>query len=177
MAMENSLKFLQEHFRQAALDCEIVEMDGDGRQRLLIFLGTDNREQGLAMEVTSQDLSLNGPLFSAASSENQAFVRIQFDAPYSFVVKDQAVGDVSQFLQFLNLQIELPGFYLSPLDNRILYRYVWLCKKEEVHPQLAVNVVGMMMFFQGVFESALARIASGEVTYLSLLEEFLGLEH
>lgn len=173
MPTQDTLEFLKDHFRQAELESEIVELDDDSKQRrLLVYLGTDQHERGVTMQVTAQELALGGELFTAATDKH-AFVRLQFDVPYAFAVKDEALLDVAQFLHFLNLQIELPGFYLDQLDNRILYRYVWLCKRGKVYPQLATNIVGMAMFFQGAFESVLDRLASGQETYLSLLEELM----
>jgi hypothetical protein len=173
MSTENTLEFLKDHFYKAELDCEIVELGDIGKRRLLVFLGTDHHDCGLSMEVTAQEIALEGKLFSPAVSKDQAYVRIQFDVSYPFVVRDESTLDVAQFLHFLDLQIELPGFYLNPLDNRILYRYVWLCKPGDVHPKLALNIVAMVMFFQGAFESILEKLASGEESYLSLLEEIV----
>lgn len=169
MQTVDALECLREFFRQEKLDCEIVEIEN---RRLLIYVGADERRRGVAMEVTAQQYDLR-ELFKSASSPANAFMRIQFDLVYPFAVQDSAVVEVAQFLHFLNLQVELPGFYLNPLDNRILYRYVWLCNPAEIHSKLPLSIVGIAMFFHNAFGPILERLGGGKETYLSLLEEVL----
>lgn len=171
-----TLELIKAELEGLGLDCEIEKNQDETTppyvpSRLVVFGGIDSKNREQKMIITEQAIETGNELSTNPNERNRRYVRIQLDAPFPFAVKDTALADVSQFLHFLDLQIELPGFYLNYFDNTILYRCVHIADIEHVPIKVIVSILGIVMFLQDAFGGSLERLANGEVTFVELLQE------
>ena len=141
------------------------------QERLMVYGGKDSHQRDLHMVLTAQTIEMSQQVSKDSDERAKAYVRIQLDANFPFLVEDMAMAETAQFLHLLNLQVEVPGFYLNYLDNTILYRYVLLADREHIPQKILLSIIGVAMFFQDVFGQALERLAKGQVTFVELLQE------
>jgi hypothetical protein len=166
------LNAVKEALSNAEIDCALLQpSDPILFPRLLIYAGNDTQRREHLIEVTSQPIEMAQSLSLSLSQQHHEYSRIQIDASYPFIVNDLATSEVAQFLHFLNLQIEVPGFYLNHLDNIILYRHVLLCDNNHLPIKIILSLIGIAMFFQDAFSPTLERISNGKITFAELLEE------
>lgn len=163
MEYEKILHSLKEELTNQGLDCVVHSSTEFPQRTLLVYTGSDpaNRVQLLQIKVQSK----------MQSKETEDYASIHIDAFFPFIVQDLAMQEVAQFLHFLNLQIEIPGFCLNYLDNKILYRYVLLSESQHIPQKIIVALVGIAMLFQDVFGQVLERLAKGEVSFVGVMEE------
>lgn len=143
------------------IDCFIQQEGETVDARLLIYAG-ENQDKMQLLGITARATEIG---------ENESLASLQLEAFFPFVVKDNAVIDVSQFLHFLNLQLEVPGFYFNHLDHTIGYRYVLFAEPTHIPKKILLFLIGLSIFFQDVFSQTLERLAKGEVTFVDLMQE------
>lgn len=163
MEYEKILHSLKEELTNQGLDCVVRSSTEFPQRTLLVYTGSDpaNRVQLLEIKVQSK----------MQSKETEDYASIHIDAFFPFIVQDLAMQEVAQFLHFLNLQIEIPGFCLNYLDNKILYRYVLLSESQHIPQKIIVALVGIAMLFQDVFGQVLERLAKGEISFVGVMSE------
>lgn len=160
---------IQTHVKEAGLDAVLLPLDdGSGLEKVIVYGGKDGKDRLQLIEITSA--GTEGPK-GLKDVPIQPSFRIQIDACFPFTIADAALSDVAQFLHFINLQVELPGFYLDHLNDRILYRYVHLMEGDKPPKQLVLAVIGIALFLQDVFGQTFERLATGQATFPSLMEE------
>lgn len=163
---------IQTYVKEAGLDAVLLPLDdGSGMEKVIVYAGKDGKDRLQLIEISAS--GTEGPEKSKGFKESpfQSSFRIQIDANFPFNVADIALSDVAQFLHFINLQVELPGFYLDHLNDRILYRYVHLMEGDKPPKQLVLAVIGIALFLQDVFGQTFERLATGQATFPSLMEE------
>jgi len=159
---------LKEGLTLEGLDCVIQSVDDLQETSLLIYSGTDHAKRDRLIRIKTQakiksDIVANQP--------EEKLTSFQLDAFFPFIVEDLAMMEIAQFLHFLNLQIEIPGFYLNYVDNTILYRYVLLSQGEHIPQKIIMALVGIVMLFQDVFGQVFERLAKGEVSFANIMQE------
>jgi len=121
------LQEIQSFVKEAGLDAVILPVDNaSSEERLIVYGGKDAHERLQLIEISVTGASGTEKVKGAKDPAGEPSLRIQIDAIFPFAVADIALADVAQFLHFINLQVELPGFYLDHMNDRILYRYVHL---------------------------------------------------
>lgn len=165
MDYDKALNLLKDELTKEGLNCIVQTSDDSLSKKLLIYCGEDYQKRMQLIELSVRSSEVKSP-----SNQTHTFMSFQFDAVFPFVVEDLATLEMAQFLHFLNLQVEIPGFYLNHIDNTILYRYV-LFSENEMPKTTLLSLVGLIMFFQDVFGQTLERLAKGEVTFIELMEE------
>lgn len=166
MDNEQILQSIKEDLKKEGLDCLIQTFDPALPPKLLIYTGTDKENRTQLIEIKAHHAEIN-----PTKGPSNTFISLQLDAFFPFVIDDMALTDVAQFLHFLNLQVEVPGFYLNQLDNTVLYRYVLLSENGLVPKKILMSLIGISMFFQDVFGQTLARLGKGQVTFIDLMQE------
>lgn len=173
--MDKSKQLLQEiqsFINEAGLNAACLPVDDpSGEERLVVYGGKDAQERLQLIEISVSGASGAEKSKGIKESEFEPSLRIQIDALFPFPVADIALADVAQFLHFINLQVELPGFYLDHLNDRILYRYVHLTDGEKPPKKMLLAIIGIALFLQDVFGETFARLASGKTTFPNLMEE------
>jgi hypothetical protein len=168
MDNDKILQSIKEELTNEGLDCVVQNSEELPEASLIIYTGSDRDRRTQLIEIKVQTTQVD-PSFSKNAVSN--CVSFQLNAFFPFVVTDLAMSDVAQFLHFLNFQVEIPGFYLNYINNTILYRYVLLSENEHIPKKILISLVGIAMFFQDVFGTTLERLAKGEVTFVTLMQE------
>lgn len=137
--------------------------------RLLIFAGDAGDRQGGLIEFSLQTVEMGEGAKSKPGK--RTYMRMQIDSKFPFKVVDTSLVEVAQFLNFLNLQLELPGFFLNYFENTIIYRYVLLADADHVPEKVILSVIGVIMFFQDFLGGTLGRLAAGQTTFIELLQD------
>lgn len=161
------LETIRDDFIHEGLDC-MIQSGKDAGTKLLVYSGTDLEKRTQIIEMRIQENKVSGLTPEQSSYE---YFNFQFDVCFPFKVDDYSMSDVAQFLHFLNLQVEVPGFYLNYIDNTLLYRYVHLAEKEHIAKKIITSIIGMAMLFQDVFGQTLERLATGKVSFVDLMKE------
>lgn len=160
MDNERVLSLISEELTKQGLSC-VTAPSENNQKRLLVYAGSDPQDRTQLIEIKSQSRGIKG----------EEYTSVQIDAFFPFVAQDLAMQDVAQFLNILNLQMEIPGFCLNYLDNTLLHRYVLLSEGSHFPLKTLVFLVGMAMFYQDVFSSPLERLASGKISFIEIMKE------
>jgi hypothetical protein len=155
------LESIKKDLGHEQIDSFIQHEDEAAEARLLIYAG-ENQEKVQLLSITARNTELN---------ESESLTSLQFEAFFPFIVKDQAVVDVSQFLHFLNQQLEVPGFYFNHLDHLIAFRYILFIEPNAIPKKIVMSLIGLVIFFQDIFTQTLERLAKGEVSFADLMQE------
>lgn len=155
------LESIKKELSHEGVDCFLQQDDEGAETRLVVYNGT-HQERVQVLQLTARPAAMGG--------DNTCF-SVQLDAVFPFAVRDAAIIDVSQFLHFLNLQLEVPGFYFDHLNHAILYRYVLFIEQGHIPRKIILSLIGNVIFFQDVFGSSLERLAKAEVTFVDLMQE------
>lgn len=137
--------------------------------RLLVFLGVSAQAQEYVLEITCQEQQINQDLFTTSDQ----YYRIEFNNPLPFEVKETAILQVSSLLLFLNQMIELPGFELDELNNRVSFRYVLLAKEQGIDSKLFLSIIGIIMMSLELFADTIYHLAEAKVSFNELLEQVI----
>lgn len=168
MDYKTILQTIKEELIQEGLDCTIQDEKDRLQTRLLIYSGIDQKKRTQIISITVQANEGDASKLKQAGRDCVCF---QLEACFPFIVDDYFVSDAAQFLHFLNLQVEVPGFYLNHVDNTILYRYVLLTEEHHIPKKILISLIGMTMLFQDFFGHTLERLAKGQVSFVDLMKE------
>lgn len=138
-------------------------------ERLIVFLGTDYKQRERLLEITLQQQELAEGLMHPIPG----YVRIQFQSTLPFDMGDLATNQVAALLLFLNQLLELPGFEMIEISNKIRYRYVLLTDARGIDEKVCFAIIGMIMLILTIFTEAIEKVASGTITFNDLLEDVL----
>lgn len=169
------LKKFQQVLTDEKYDCSLIEIsEGVPYERLLVFIGMDEKNREKILEVTALKQELFQDLEGKKHKKSgPAFYRIQFQMPFLFSVKPTVGAQVSSLVCYLNRLIELPGFDLDEINLKLSYRYVLLYGEEGFNKKLFTSIVGLVMLQTELFASSLEKVATGEITFNQLLEQII----
>lgn len=139
-------------------------------ERLLLYLGADEKGRERILEITAQQQELGAEI---SDRELPEMARIQFAIELPFEIKDQTYPDISATLLFLNRMLELPGFELDELQGKVLYRYVLLTSTDPLIKELYLSIIGIVDIFLNLYSELLEKVALGEMSYDELLAQIL----
>lgn len=163
---------IQATLDKAGLDVLHQPMQGDSLvERLVVFGGRDRDDRAHVIEISISGSAAVEKKVGKEELDLDPALRVQIDSAFTFPMTDIAYADMAQFLHFINLQIELPGFYLDHLNEKVIYRYVLLFEGETIPKKTLLSLIGVVLFLQDVFGQTLERLASGKVTFVELMEE------
>lgn len=165
----------QSILRDEEYDCALVDAtDVVPYERLLVFLGLDEKDRERILEVTILKQELMKGMELTKSIEPD-FFRIQFQIGFPFSALPETSNQITSFVCYLNRMIELPGFELNEIDLKLFYRYVLLYGEEKFNKKMFISIVGMIMLTLELFSHSLEKIAVGEMTFNALLEQIISL--
>lgn len=167
------LKQFQKALKDEEYDCSLVEAtDVIPYERLLVFLGVDDKERERILEITALRQEFFKELIPGESHEPE-FFRVQYQIGLPFKIKLDACVQVSSFICYLNRLIELPGFEMDEINLQLSYRYVLMYGEEKFNKKLFLSIVGLTLLVLELFGSSLEKVASGETTFNELLEQIV----
>lgn len=167
------LKQFEKVLTEEEFDCSFLEAtDAVPYERLLIFLGVDEKERERVLEVTAiKQVFMQGLDFS--NPQEPDFFRIQFQIAFPFNIHPQAVSQVSSLICYLNRLVELPGFEMNEIDLQLFHRYILLYGEEKFNKKLCLSIVGLIMLLLELFTATVEKVAAGETTFNQLLEQII----
>lgn len=169
------LKQIASILEQGQANVTLVEASNDfPYPRLLVFLGNDYKNRERILALSAQGQSLVG-LPGKHEMKSTEYIRVQFQTTFPFLMKDNAVFEVGSLLHFINHVVELPGFEMDELDNKIFYRYVLLSSRPDTNPTLYFSILGLIMMLLDLFTEAIEKLATGEASFNEMLEQMIEL--
>lgn len=168
MDYEKILQTVKEDLIGQGLDCVVLSDTDTLQKKLVVYSGEDAEKRTQLIEIKVQ--ARNGNPRQLKQS-GQDCVSFQLDALFPFAVEDLSMSDMAQFLHFLNLQIEIPGFCLDYVNNTVIYRYVLLAEDQHIPQRILLSLIGIAMMLQDMFGQTLERLAKGQVTFVDLMQE------
>lgn len=166
------LERLEKLMSSENLDCALLDKtDEIPYDRLLIYLGNDYKMRERVMEITLQEQEFGESL--KKQPEKKSYLRIQFQVPLSFQIRELFTQQVASLLLFLNRYLELPGLEMSEVDSKIFYRYVLLTDADAFDNKICLAIVGFITLILEVFTETIEKIADGSKTFNELLEDVI----
>lgn len=138
---------------------------------LLILIGLDNqqREQKLEVIEFAQNLSME----VTPPTDMTSITRLQFKVLLPFKVDDLAINDVSAFIHFINLSIDLPGYEFNELEGQVMYRYVWITQGDNLDKNIVKNILTVINMNVVLFSEIIESLANGQMTFNELLSDIV----
>jgi hypothetical protein len=163
----------QRILKEEEFDCTLVEgTDAVPYERLLVFIGLDEKERERILEITALKQELMHGLNPSESQEHNMF-RVQYQVVFPFDIHPNATSQVSSLVCYLNRMIDLPGFDMNEIDLKLSYRHVFLYGERKFNQKLFLSIVGLTMLLIELFASTLEKVSLGEKTFNQILEEIL----
>lgn len=173
MSESEILEKIQKILHDNSLDCSIEkESQENPWPMLLLFGGNDDQNREKIISIMAQEQEIGQELTTSPETA-PVFVRLQFQYTFPFLFQDAYLQDLCSFLLYLNEQIELPGFGLDHVNNRLYYRYIMLNTLESLNPLILLSTVGVIMLLIDVFSPPMEKLAKGETTFNDILKEIL----
>lgn len=138
--------------------------------RLIVFMGNDYQNRERILTITAQEQPLAG-----SSKHKESYVRVQFQITLPFQMQDKAVFEIGSLLHLINHMMELPGFEMDELENKLFYRYVLLGTTPDKNPSVYISILGIILMILDLFTEPIEKIATGQSTFNDLLEQILDL--
>lgn len=156
------------------VDCSIVGSTEDhgAVPHLSVFLGKDYQDRERILSINAQEQVLAG-LPNKPDQKRSQYIRVQFQVALPFQVKENAVFEVASLLHLINHTVELPGFELDELNNKVFYRYVLLSTSPDTNPTLYISILGLIMMLLDLFTESIEKLATGQGSFNDLLKQIL----
>ncbi|MBS4167579.1 hypothetical protein [Parachlamydia sp. AcF125] len=165
----NILKQIQRDLTAERYDCTLEPAsDAVSYDQLLVFLGNDAQEREKILQITAFKQAM-------AQEKEKQYYLVKFMVNLPFSVESSAASQTASTLLFINRFLELPGFELGELEDKVYYRYVLFTKGNKVDPLLLFSLIGNIMMIIDLFSMVIESVATGEKTFNQLLEEMLAL--
>lgn len=168
MDYKTILQIVKEDLSKEGLDCAIQDEKDMQHTKLLVYSGTDSKNRTTLVTVNVQ---ANPGESLQLKQTGQDCVSFQIEASFPFLVDEYSMNDVAQYLNFLNSQVEIPGFFLNYLDGTIVYRYILLSENHHIPKKILTSLIGMAMLFQDLFGQTLEKLAKGQISFVDLMQE------
>lgn len=169
------LERFQKVLRDEEYDSSLIEAtDVVPDERLLVFLGIDEREREKILEVTALQQEFFKELRMNELKEPDIF-RIQFQVVFPFNVEPKATNQMASLICYLNRLIEIPGFEMNEIDLQLSYRYILMYGEKKFNQKLLLSIIGLIMLLIELFGSTLEEVAQGKKTFNDLLEQIIAL--
>jgi hypothetical protein len=147
----------------------VLFSDGSDLSHIEIPLDEDSleREQSLIIHYQSQIID---------PKAESLFCRIQFSVELPFTYHNLAIADTARLILFLNRFSDLPGFEMDEIDQKIIYRHVYLGREEKVDSMYLTSMIGLIMMFIDINSTNIENVASGDKSFESVITNLLS-EH
>jgi len=131
---------------------------------LLVNLGEDKQERERMLVITSEEQVLD-------DSKEARFIRVQLQFSLPFQFQLDARGELYSLLFFLNRSLDLPGFEVDELNDRVVFSYVWFGKNEPMDEMLLWGIFGQILMIADGYSDVIEDVATGKKTFVNVLEE------
>jgi len=67
--------------------------------------------------------------------------------------------------------LDLPGFEVDELNDRVVFSYVWFGKNEPMDEMLLWGIFGQILMIADGYSDVIEDVATGKKTFVNVLEE------
>lgn len=144
---------------------------------LLIYLGKNQNknEQFVELQIVEQQLPSNVQN-NVSFDSGPSYFSLQFQSVLPFEVYPLASSDLALAINFINANLELPGFEYDEANSIVRFRYIHFTNEaisETIIKSSVIGILGVIMMTLDLFSELLEKVAHGEMSYLKILEEIL----
>lgn len=172
MNTDSYLEELEQLFKSEKINCYTVNASEGIQPHILAYLGNDYQNRERTLKVTPVPQFFAG-LPNKPQDTHKQYAQIQFEYSFPFTIHEDHMADVASLLLFINHMIDMPGLEMDELNNKVLYRYVFLTSQVNEEAFLLVSILGTIMMILDLYTEAIEKIASGQKTFNQLLEQIL----
>jgi hypothetical protein len=167
---ENILQQIQKDLLAERYDCTLeLANEKIPNDQLIVFIGNDASDREKILLITAVEQIMQGE----ESKAPEPYYLVHFHVVLSFAVAPLAASQTGSTLLFINRLLELPGFELSEIEEKVNYRYVLFMHGAHVDKLLLFSIIGNIMMTLDLFGSIIESVAIGQKTFNDLLEEML----
>ncbi len=122
------------------------------------------RDQIMKIKIDSQEIN---------SEVKYHFTKIEFLVEYPFGYNPLASSDLARLIAFLNRFSDMPGFELDEVEQKILFRHVFLGKEDQADPIFLTSIIGLILMYIDLNVESIEKVAKGERSFDSVITELL----
>ncbi|MCB1111702.1 MAG: hypothetical protein H7A37_06015 [Chlamydiales bacterium] len=160
-------------FKDQGYSCSIIEeSDTIPFPHLQLNLGPDGNGSNRIMHIIIEEQILDQS-FREVEEPGNPILRLVFDTELPFKVDPTTAREVGTLLHFINREIDLPGFELAEVEDKVYFRHVQLTREAGVDVTVIYSIVGLTLFYLNWFSSVIESLAKGETTFNEVLENVL----
>ena len=164
--MVDRLLECEEILRKENFDCALSLASEDADRRLLVLLNTERLQEERIVEIVVDEQKIG----------DFVCVAIQFQCVFPVEVDPGAVFEMGSLLHFINRFLDLPGFELSEMDQKVFYRYVWLTSENQgIAVGVLKTIVSLIALLMELFSEPIMQVAQGRTTFTGLLDQVMAI--
>lgn len=137
---------------------------------LLVVLSLDAQKREQNLEIIEYSSLSTDQKFS---TDTPHVSRLQFKVLLPFKVDDLCSNEVSAFIHFINLSIDLPGYEFNELEGQVLYRYMWIISGENLDETLVKSILAVIKLNLSLFSDVIETLAKGKMSFNDLLSNIV----
>lgn len=151
------LKDLEKILVDQMFDCSIEPSSADHEEPfLLVYLGHDKANHERILQVRSKVESLAGETFIA-------FISMIVYLPFTLLEKSHY--DLINVISMINALIELPGFELDLVEDKVRFRYVLAAGENGINSLTIKTLVGVIGLTLDLFADVFENVNAGKITF------------
>lgn len=165
----NLLKSIEKALTENHYDCALHEASEElPFEGLVVLLGVDRLGRELAAQISVwEQQSAQGVNYP---TEEDSIYNLKIYLPLSLEIKEGTYNDLTSILCFVNNNLEIGSFGFNEFESTLHFKYNWMCRQDQIDPQLIMGVLGMMIFYIDSQFPSIAAIGEGKESYLSFLK-------
>lgn len=165
------LQKLGQFMKEEGFDSTLIEASEKAPwDLLLLYMGQDEKKRERLLEVVAKRQELG----QGFKNGEKSYFHVSFGFKFPFLCQNSHLYDLGSAILWLNRSLDLPGFEMSELEGRPLYRYVLLCP-EEVDKKMIMALCGAITLYLSLYSDLIENICTGTKSFNQTLQEILEL--
>lgn len=161
MDNEILLKKIEQILIEESFDCSIEPVSADQEEPLLlVYLGTDKSERERILQMRSR-------VENFADDKHLALVNMILYLPFTLAAEFHY--DLINVVTMINTLIELPGFELDLVEDKLRFRYVHAVSENELTNLVLKSLVGIISLTTDLFADVFEQVNAGKITFQDFL--------
>lgn len=170
--MKNELyEKLESIFKEYTIDAKFKEAGEDkgAKDTFHIFIGLDSEGRDSFIQLVPSEYSAPRELIPDAPMR----VSLEFNLEFPVRFSAYTLYDIARLVSFLNASVDLPGFYISEMDDSVGYRYVWVGDGKGIDHQLILGLMGSITILRDLYISVIEDVSVGKKTLDQVFEQIV----
>jgi len=169
---DNILQQMKKDLLAERYDCSLeLANEKIPNDQLIVFLGNDSSDREKILLVTAVEQVMQGE----ESKPSEPYHLVHFHVVFPFTIAPLAASQTGSTILFINRLLELPGFEMGEIEEKVSYRYALFMHGKQVDKLLLFSIIGNIMMTLDLFSGIIESVATGQKTFNDLLEEMLTL--